>query len=349
MKGGNMVSRVAARVRRKARAARNRRSIRHLHGPKGPGDDPREVVVVALVRDGMFYLEEFLAHYRALGAGLFVFCDNGSADGTLDRLRAEPDTVILQSLEPWGHMESDFRRHAAERYAAGRWCLYADMDEMLDFEGAAEMGLRGLTARLEARGHTALVAQMLDLFPDRPLREVASLPYSDVLAQFVHYEPDYLLRQAYHDPAIDFSYFLQANEVTNPAIKVFSGGVRARVFGEMCCLTKHPLVHVVGDVVPGVHPHCATNVRCADFTAVIRHYKFANDPAARDADVARRQAILHGDDHKRLSVFDATPDLTLHTADCRRLLGLDQLYDEGFLIRAPAGPGAVPGAAGPAA
>lgn len=332
----SLLGRAAARIRHEVHRARLRRSVKHLHGPAGAEGDTDGVVVVALVRNGMYYLEEFLSHYRALGAAQFVFCDNGSTDGTLERLRTEPDTVILQSLEAWGHVESEFRRYAAERYAKGRWCLFADMDEMFDFEGAGKIRLQGLTRYLRENGYTALMAQMLDLFPGASLDQVATLPYANAIKAFVFYEPGHLLRQDYYDPDIDFAYFLQQNDISTPEIKVYSGGVRRRVFDEMCCLTKHPLVHVTGDVIPGIHPHAAAHVRCADFTALIRHYKFANDPAGRDADAARRQAILHGDDLKRIGVYEKAPDLTLYSEDCRRYRGIAQLIDDGFLVASPA-------------
>ncbi len=328
-------SKVSRRAGDAMHKARFRRSLRHLHGPTGVSVAEGGIVAVILVRNGMFYLDEFLAHYRGLGVDQFVFCDNGSTDGTVERLTSEPDTVILQSLMTWGEIENDFRRYAAETFARDRWCLIVDMDEMFEFDGADMLGLRGLTGYMDAEGHTALVAQMLEMYPDRPIRETARMPFDEVLNQFHHYDLSDIDAHDYHDPNLSFAWYLERNRLSSEAVQILFGGARSRVFGEHCCLTKHPLVKVKGDLEPAVHPHCAVHSRVADFTALIRHYKFANDPVARDADTAARAAIPHGEDRARLRRFDHTPDLTLYAPVSRRFEGLAPLQEAGFLVTSP--------------
>jgi len=327
-------SRARAKLQYFRHRIRFRTSVRLLHGPPAPNTPADAVIIVALVRNGSFYLDEFLQHYRGLGAAQFVFCDNGSSDGTIARLQGEPDTVVLQSRLPWGEIESDFRRYAAERYAPGRWCLFADMDEIFDFEGAGRIGLPGLTQYLTQHGYSAVVAQMLEMFPEASLSDAAGKPYRDVLSQFRYYDLGQIVEYDYHDGEnIGFSYFLGNNTVASSDIKVCFGGIRHKVFDEMCCLTKHPLVHVTGAVQPGVHPHCAANVVCADFTALIRHYKFANDPFGRDADTINRKAIPHGEDQKRVAVFQQAPQLSLFSETAKTWAGVTTLYEQGFLVR----------------
>lgn len=329
MAGGSIIGRLKARRERAQHKRRFVRSVEVLHegAPVAEG-----VTVVALVRDGMFYLDEFLAHYRKLGAVRFVFCDNGSTDGTVARAMAEPDTVMLRSALPWGEIENDFRRYAAERYCRGQWCLFADMDEI--FEAGA--GLDVLTRYLEANGYTALVAQMLEMFPQTPLRDAAGLSYREALAAFEWYDLREVERCGYHDEETGFSWFLQGNTVPDARIGILFGGTRRRVFGERCCLTKHPLVRLADGVEPGVHPHAAAHVACADFTALIRHYKFAGDTAARDADTVARAAIPHGEDRARLDRFAADPGLRLWTPEAQRFDGLAPLQKAGFLLRSDA-------------
>jgi len=328
------------KIRRRVSSARHQRrfltSIQHLHGPERAETPQDAVIVVALVRDGMFYLDAFLRHYRALGAAQFVFCDNGSTDGTIERLKTETDVVILRSDLPWGEIENDFRRYGAERYARGRWCLLADMDEMFAFEGDAQIGLPGLTRYLQDQNYTTLVAQMLEMVPQGPLNDAAKLSYEQALEAFKWYDLRGIERYDYHDPAIGFSWFLEGNTVDTPAIQMLFGGLRKRVFGEHCCLTKHPLVHVVDTVEPGVHPHAAAQVNVADFTALIRHYKFAGDTAARDADTLLRGAIPHGEDRQRLGRFKANPTLSLWSDQAQQFNGIAPLYEADFLVRSEA-------------
>lgn len=328
--------RARARAGRWAEAARLRLSLRQLSGPRQLDAAPGDVTVVCLVRDGAYYLDAFLAHYRGLGARHFVFIDNGSTDGTPERLAGQRDCVVLQSHLPWRRYENHFRSYAARRFCAGHWCLFADMDEIFDFEGSARIGLAGLTRYLAAQGHSALVAQMLEMFPDAPLRDCDGLSYAEVLTRFDHCDTGAITRVPYHggDP-IDFAWWLQFNRLADPGLEFFFGGVRRRIFGEMCCLTKHPLVFVGPGVLPGVHPHCSAHVTCADFTALIRHYKFANDAAGRDARSVAEAAIGHGEDRKRLAVFRRGEAVTLWSDAARRYGGIAPLQQAGFLRRSP--------------
>ncbi|WP_226780954.1 glycosyltransferase family 2 protein [Oceaniglobus trochenteri] len=325
--------RLLARLTRLERRLRLWRGVRHVQGPARFDLGPDDVVVVALVRDGMFYLDEFLRHHRAIGARHFVFFDNGSQDATLARLKDEPGCAVLQSTLPWGDYENDFRAIAARRYSMGHWCLFVDMDEMFDPPG--NLPLPDLARRLRQGDHSALVAQMLEMFADAPLRDMATLPYDQVLQRFDHCDLGHVTTRDYHDPAIGFSWWLNHNTAP-PEVKILFGGLRNRVFGEDCCLTKHPLVHLSPGVMPAVHPHCSAHVRCSDVTGVIRHYKFANHPAARDARSVESGAIPHGEDRLRLSRMQGDPALSLMGPTAQRYTGEGMLRDAGFLVgRAP--------------
>mgnify|MGYP002332277679 CR=1 FL=1 len=325
----------AARLRKRMSAAwhhaRFKASLRHLHGPKQRIAAADEVVLIALVRDGAYYLEAFFDHYRRLGVSHFVFFDNGSQDDTLERLRQEPDVSLLQSTLPWGAFENSFRNYAAKRFATDRWCLITDMDEIFDFEGSTEIGLAGLTAFLTRRGYTGVVAQMLEMFPKAPLREVATLSYAQSLLQFDHCNISSVTAHDYQSPGSGLGYFLRQNQTTAPEPKVLFGGIRGKVFGENCCLTKHPLVFVGPDVEPALHPHASTGIRIAPMTALIKHYKFANDALARDQASVAEGSINHGEDRQRLSVLAQTPDLSLWSPTAQRYPGITALQSQGFL------------------
>jgi hypothetical protein len=328
----SLSAKLSSRLRRWRAERRFARSLRHLQGPTGPVGEPGEVIVVALVRDGMYYMDEFLRYYRGLGAAGFVFCDNGSSDGTLARLAEEADCVVLQSDLLWGEVENRFRNHAAKVHCAGRWCLYADMDERFTFEGAETIGLPGLVRHLEREGHTALVAQMLEMFPEAPLKAAAGWSFVQSIERFRFHDLRAVTAYDYHSDDIELCFMLCRNSIADERIKVLFGGVRRRVFGEMCCLTKHPLVHVVPGVNPGGHPHVSAGVSCADFTALIRHYKFAGDAVARDADTLARGVVGHGEDAKRLAAY-ADEDLRLWSPGARSDQSFAALEAEGFMVR----------------
>jgi len=324
---------LAQRVRRKLGGwiteAQLRCDLRHVQGPRRFDLGHDDVVAIVLIRDFGYYLEPFLRHHRALGIHHFVFVDTGSSDDGVARLVGEPNCAVLRATLPWGRFENDFRRIAAQRYGAGHWCLTIDADEMLDLPD-----IRPVVARMRAAGHTALVAQMIEMFPDAPLSDVAHLPYDAVLHRFDHCDLSQVTRFAYKDPAIPFAWYLQQNTATHPDTEILFGGVRNRVFGENCCLTKHPLVLLMPGVIHAPHPHCAAKVTCADFSVAIRHYKFANDCLARDRRSVAETAASHGEDRQRLArLGDGT--ITLMGPAAQRYSGPRMLYEQGVLFGDP--------------
>lgn len=307
------------------------RSLRHVHGPSLLHSRPGEIIAIVLVRNGSYYLDPFMAHYRAMGITHFVFMDNGSEDDTLERIAAYPDTIIDHCPLPLGQYEDLMRAYPAQTYGKNRWCFYIDMDEVFDFEGRETHGIRGLTSYMEANGQTALVAQMLEMFPKAALAEVADMPFEEVLREFRYYDISTVERLDYHSSDIEFSALLQGNETTNPDIQFCFGGVRGKVFGEACCLTKHPLIFNGEAVTPAPHPHLSMGVTCSDVTAVIKHYKFANNLMGRDVASLSSGSVDHGEDAARAEVMTQTEDLTLFSLDARRWNRIDTLYRAGFL------------------
>ena len=322
---GNRLERYKHRLRFAA-------SLRHIHGPRHRFAGPEEVTLIALVRNGSDYLEAFFEYYRSLGIRHFVFFDNGSDDDTIAQIRKHPGTAILQSRLPWGAFENTFRSYAARRYATDRWCLIVDMDEIFDFQGRVEIGLTGLVQYLSAKGYTAMMAQMLEMFPKAPLRDVARMPYPEVLEAFTYYDLSEISAYPYHAPDTGLSFFLNQNRPEDAhAPEVLFGGVRAKVFAEACCLTKHPLVFVGPGVQAGVHPHAASGVQIAPMTALIKHYKFADDPLARDRKSVDTAAIAHGEDKLRVERLSKQPDLSLWSEAARQTPDIATLQGLGFL------------------
>ena len=322
------------RIRNKlSQAARRRRFSNAVERVSGQGFTvpEGEVLAIVLVRDGEYYLDAFFEYYRALGIRYFAFIDNGSTDGTLARLRREEGCVIDRAVLPLAQYEDLIRAYPAQAYGQNRWCLYVDMDEQFDFEGRMRHGLPALVRYLEARGETAMMAQMLEMFPRAPLVQVQDLSFADALVRFHYYDISTVEHFAYHSADIPFEALLRDNRLSNDALEFKFGGVRGKVFGETCCLTKHPLVFNGPQVVPAAHPHLSRNVVVSDVTAVIRHYKFAGNVAARDAASAVSGDLAHGEDRARLDVLRAQQALTLYSGDAQAWGGIAPLYDAGFL------------------
>lgn len=250
-------------------------------------------------------------------------------------LVSHPKTEAVRRLLRFGGMNFEDFLHSldpAQTYGQDRWCLYVDMDEQFDFEGRETIGSQGLTRYLEAQGHTALMAQMLEMFPRAPLADVQDLSFAEALETFAYYDISTVESFAYHSDRIGFHALLRDNVLSSDAMQFKFGGVRGKVFGEACCLTKHPLVFNGPQVVPAPHPHLSQHVTVSDFSAVIRHYKFAGNVAARDAASAGSGDLAHGEDRARLEVLSRTEDLTLYSADAQAWAWIAPLAEAGFLV-----------------
>ena len=291
-----------------------------------------DVLAIVLVRNGSYYMDAFFEYYRALGIKHFAFIDNGSTDGTIDRIKSEPGTTLDQSVLPLAGYEDLLRQYPAQTYGRDRWCLYVDMDEVFDFEGRQQIGLPGLIKYLEGQGATALVGQMLEMFPKGPLNAVSDLSYANALDEFAYFDISAVRKLDYHSPEIPFAALLAGNTIPSQAIQFYFGGVRGKVFGENCCLTKHPLIYNGAEVTPAPHPHLSMGVRCADITGVIKHYKFAGDTAARDAASLASGDLAHGEDAARAAVLSKAPDVSLFSLEARRWNRVELLVRAGLLI-----------------
>ncbi|MEW9918947.1 glycosyltransferase family 2 protein [Marimonas sp. MJW-29] len=327
----HILRRLTRRMAERRPGARFARALRHLHGPTATVPEG-EVLAIVLVRNGSYYMDAFFDYYRALGIRHFAFIDNGSTDDTIARIKAEPGTILDQCALPLAEYEDLIRQYPANAYGQSRWCLYIDMDEVFDFEGRETVGLRGLIRYLEGQGATALVAQMLEMFPKAPLNAVADFSYRNALEEFAYFDISAVRRHDYHSPEIPFSALLSGNTVPTSDIQFYFGGVRGKVFGENCCLTKHPLIFNGPEVTPAPHPHLSMGVRCADITGVIKHYKFAGNAAARDAASLASGDLAHGEDAARAAVLAETPDVSLFSLDARRWNRVPLLIRAGFLV-----------------
>ncbi|MDG1375461.1 MAG: glycosyltransferase family 2 protein [Yoonia sp.] len=327
----SLILRLRNRIAQMRRRRRFAGAVEHLHG-EGFHVPQGEVLAIVLVRDGAYYLDAFFDYYRALGIRHFAFIDNGSTDDTIARLCQRDDCVVDRAVLPLAQYEDLMRAYPAQTYGQDRWCLYVDMDEQFDFEGRETIGSQGLTRYLQAQGHTALMAQMLEMFPRAPLADVQDLSFAEALETFAYYDISTVESFAYHSDRIGFHALLRDNVLSSDAMQFKFGGVRGKVFGEACCLTKHPLVFNGPQVVPAPHPHLSQHVTVSDFSAVIRHYKFAGNVAARDAASAGSGDLAHGEDRARLEVLSRTEDLTLYSADAQAWAGIAPLAEAGFLV-----------------
>src|SRR5215204_2456382 len=149
-------------------------SVEHLHGPEEVAYEADELVVVCLVRDGRPYVKSFVEHYTSMGAKHLFFLDNGSTDGTVEALKEYDTVTVFRSTLPFKRYQVPMRQYLVERFGGGRWCLCVDIDELFDYPYSDVVSLSSFLSYLNNNSYTAVIAQMLDMFPEESLSEASS-------------------------------------------------------------------------------------------------------------------------------------------------------------------------------
>ena len=244
-------------------------TVEHLHGPEEVAYGMDELIVLCLVRDGRPYVRSFVEHYSSMGVKHLVFLDNGSTDGTVEALKEYDNVTVLRTMLPYKTHINSMRRYLVERFGQGRWSLYVDIDELFDYPYSDIVGLGSLLGYLNNNSYTAVVAQMLDMFPEKPLTGRADILDEPLKELHRFYDlSDLRWKSIKEHPKCRLS-----NTYGSDEIAALSGGIRLTVFGSSAFLTKHPLVFLDGKVKSAI-PHWCRNARVADFTGVLFHYKF---------------------------------------------------------------------------
>lgn len=148
------------------RALRARRRLRPVED-RTDGIARGEILLFAVMRNEATRLPHFLRHYRALGVGHMLIVDNGSSDGTAEALAEQADVSLWSTPDSYkgSRFGLDWLNWLLMLHGHGHWCLTVDADEILIYPHHDQRDLHDLAARLEAAGHRAFGALMLDLYP----------------------------------------------------------------------------------------------------------------------------------------------------------------------------------------
>lgn len=321
-------------------ATRRRRDVkkatRHLSGPSRISLAPNDIVLVSLMKDAAYYLGPFLAHYRRIGVEHFLIIDNGSTDGTPERLAEEPDVTVCSNTLPVGQYEILLRGQIARHYVSGGWFLFADSDELILPAHGETRQISEFAEYCNIHGYDGAICQVLDLFSSHPLQVTKDWSYADSVAAFDLYSLNEIDSFSYDDREnIQFSWYFRDNRLSNTDIRFMFGGIRREVFGENCCLTTHRFVRNASHIEIYSHPHCSNNLTCADFTFLIKHYKFAGNIVARDLAHIANQTWNHGEDKARMSILRDADGFVISGRQVQRFHSTEQLVDSGFLACSP--------------
>lgn len=148
---------------------------------KRPNSSDNKLVVFAIVKDEMYFLPHFLAHYRRLGAKEFWFLDDNSTDGTREFIAQTPDCGLLLSNYTFSDQVQGrrfvvaLRNAVPEKLFLNRWVLTVDADEFLIMPPEFT-SLEQLLTRMEANKLSLSRALMVDFYP-RKLSDLDGVSY----------------------------------------------------------------------------------------------------------------------------------------------------------------------------
>ncbi|MEM9523604.1 MAG: glycosyltransferase family 2 protein, partial [Pseudomonadota bacterium] len=144
------------------------------------GDLPETAVTLcAILRNEMYFLEAFLAHYRRLGIERFVLLNDRSDDGSRALLMAQPDVTLVESgwhygdevtlsgrlaqAIPSGRILYIWRGLLQQIFAPGRWAVQVDLDEFVTLP--PERSFADIFTDLGTAPFHTVWGGMLDVYP----------------------------------------------------------------------------------------------------------------------------------------------------------------------------------------
>ncbi len=289
--------------------------------------DPDAILSCLVVRDEADRLPWYLHECRRLGVTTFLVVDNGSTDGTLELLLAQPDVHVWQTSMSFnaGNFGSAWFEVLLRRYGVGHWVVMLDADEVLCYPDDEHRTLIELCASLDEHGLAAASGLLVDMYSDRPIVETRYRRGDDFLD---------------HCPFFDRHPYHEAREEAGPYqnLTYYFGGMRKRQFGDEAeyLVTKVPLLKYTPDVVLAGGQHWTSHAaeRIAHQACAVLHFKYF----ASFVDYARQEATRqeHSEGGRQYQAYDRrlsdADNLVLHDpAESIRFRGSGQLVELGWI------------------
>jgi glycosyltransferase involved in cell wall biosynthesis len=298
--------------------------LRRISEP--PQLDQNTIMIVGCIRNEALRLPDFLAHHRRLGVGIFLLIDNGSEDDSVAYLLSQPDVCLFHTDDSYSQSNCgvDWLNELLAEYGVGRWVLILDADELFVYPDFEHQRLGGLIAWLDARNADAVVAPMLDMYPEGP-----------VLA--LNYKPGQSLIAAC--PLFDGVGYLHGKNDKGPSV-INRGGPRHRLFWDQKnhefqspFLKKIPFVRWQSHFALTASTHILQEARPASLTGLLLHFKFLQNFAHIVQKEAERAEHFMGARQYRAyaEVITSEPELRLDWQGSVRYRDSRQLVDLGFM------------------
>ena len=198
---------------------------------------PGEIRAFLPVRNEALRLPDNLNHHRGLGVSRFFVADNGSVDGTLEFLLAQPDVHLFRADQSFAAsgFGMAWMNQLLDEYGCGHWTLTVDADELLIYPGIETVPLTRVCTHLDHLGAQGMFCMLLDMYADRPLNDVGYRAGDSLLAACPWFDPAPYRTVQVH---------------AFPHIQIY-GGVRERIFHFSASPAPHPpTISVAAATVP---------------------------------------------------------------------------------------------------
>lgn len=322
-------------VRRRVQAGRYRLSRRLLSGPRSVRLGAGEAAVTCLVKNGDYYLPDFIEHYLGLGFRHIFLLDNGSTDETVGIASAYDQVSVYRCELPVGRYQAMLKRRLATTTVLEGWCLDVDIDEFFDYPYRTEIPLADFLGYLDGRGFSIVVTQMLDMFNDTRIGVLAHSPErEDFRHEYRNYDISGAERRSYRTSDAG-RRFGAGNSLPAPDLDLLFRGIRGDLFGLDCLLTKHSLFRTDRGLDLFRNVHFVDGGTIADVSALLLHYKlvgncYETSTANRDAFTATRKGY-----EDLVDLIEREPDRRIGGSSTRLYGGPEQLLADGFLFASP--------------
>ncbi len=282
-------------------------------------------ILISVIKDEGNRLADLLRHYRSLGIRRFCFIDNGSTDGSIPYLAAQPDVDLYQ--RPGGFdwkLKQGWINRAIAGYGLERWFLYVDADEHIVFDDCARRGFEELAAEMERRDLWRVRGFMLDMYAEGPLLRSSYRAGDPLLESY---------------PFHDTTGYVESRYKEVLSVK---GGPRRRVFaaadpGFNPEMVKYPLFRLKpGEFMANPHhiwPYDG-NFLSPRHLAIL-HFKFLPDVAERIRRALAQKNYWGGSAEYRCyhEVLSQAPELSLHGPVSARYTSPEGLLAQGLIAR----------------
>ncbi len=287
---------------------------------------PGEIRAFLPVRNEALRLPDNLNHHRGLGVSRFFVADNGSVDGTLEFLLAQPDVHLFRADQSFAAsgFGMAWMNQLLDEYGCGHWTLTVDADELLIYPGIETVPLTRVCTHLDHLGAQGMFCMLLDMYADRPLNDVGYRAGDSLLAACPWFDPAPYRTVQVH---------------AFPHIQIY-GGVRERIFhfsGSPAphppTISKVPLVKWTRGMQFTNCTHAVSPMQMAQMTGVLLHFKFLDDFYQRvQVEAARGEHYADGLEYKIYAQLLAqNPALTLRDQNSARLQSSRQLVEMGLM------------------